>query len=87
MKLLQINISLNTSSTGKIVRQISEMWTNDGNKSYMAFSGKFPENRDLENTIRIGFKLDFYWHALISRIFDRHGFGSHHPNLLAQRHG
>ena len=76
MKLLQINISLNTSSTGKIVRQISEMWTNDGNKSYMAFSGKFPENRDLENTIRIGFKLDFYWHALISRIFDRHGFGS-----------
>ena len=76
MKLLQINISLNTSSTGKIVRQISEMWTNDGNKSYMAFSGKFPENRDLENTIRIGFKLDFYWHALVTRIFDRHGFGS-----------
>ena len=76
MKLLQINISLNTSSTGKIVRQISEMWTNDGNKSYTAFSGKFPANRDLENTIRIGFKLDFYWHALVTRIFDRHGFGS-----------
>jgi len=76
MKLLQINISLNTSSTGKIVRQISKMFADDGNKSYMAFSGKFPENRDLDNTIRIGFKLDFYFHALITRIFDRHGFGS-----------
>jgi len=30
----------------------------------------------LDNTIRIGFKLDFYFHALITRIFDRHGFGS-----------
>ena len=76
MKLLQINISLNTSSTGKIVRQISKMWEDDGNKSYMAFSGKFPENRDLDNTIRIGIKLDFFWHALVTRIFDRHGFGS-----------
>lgn len=76
MKLLQINISLNTSSTGKIVRQISKMFADDGNKSFMAFSGKFPENRDMDNTIRIGFKLDFYFHALITRIFDRHGFGS-----------
>jgi putative colanic acid biosynthesis glycosyltransferase len=76
MKLLQINISLNTSSTGKIVRQISKMWEDDGNKSYMAFSGKFPKNKDLENTIRIGFKLDFYLHALATRIFDKHGFGS-----------
>jgi glycosyltransferase involved in cell wall biosynthesis len=52
------------------------MWEDDGNKSYMAFSGKFPENRDLNNALRVGFKLDFYWHALITRIFDRHGFGS-----------
>ena len=30
----------------------------------------------MENTIRIGFKLDFYLHALATRIFDKHGFGS-----------
>jgi putative colanic acid biosynthesis glycosyltransferase len=76
MKLLQINTGFNTSSTGKIVCQISKMFTDNGNKSYIAFSGKYPENSDTENTIRVGFKLDFYWHALITRIFDRHGFGS-----------
>ena len=76
MKLLQINTGLNTSSTGKIVCQISKIFTDNGNESYIAFSGKYPENSDMENTIRVGFKLDFYWHALVTRIFDRHGFGS-----------
>ena len=76
MKLLQINISLNTSSTGKIVCQISKMCIDNGDQSYIAFSGRYPENRDKANTFRIGFKLDFYWHALVTRIFDRHGFGS-----------
>ena len=76
MKLLQINTSLNTSSTGKIVCQIGKMCIDSGDQSYIAFSGRYPENRDIANTFRIGFKLDFYWHALVTRIFDRHGFGS-----------
>ena len=76
MKLLQINTSLNTSSTGKIVCQIGKMCIDNGDESYIAFSGRYPENRDMANTFRIGFKLDFYWHALVTRIFDRHGFAS-----------
>ena len=76
MKLLQINTSLNTSSTGKIVSQISNMCIDNGDQSFIAFSGRYYENRGEVNTFRIGFKLDFYWHALVTRIFDRHGFGS-----------
>ena len=76
MKLLQINTSLNTSSTGKIVSQISNMCIDNGDQSFIAFSGRYYENRGELNTFKIGFKLDFYWHALVTRIFDRHGFGS-----------
>ena len=76
MKLLQINTSLNTSSTGKIVSQISNMCIDNGDQSFIAFSGRYNENRGELNTFRIGFKLDFYWHALVTRILDRHGFGS-----------
>ena len=76
MKLLQINTNMNTRSTGKIVCQISKMCVDNGDESYIAFSGKYPENRNIANTFRIGSKLDFYWHALVTRIFDRHGFGS-----------
>ena len=48
----------------------------NGDESYIAFSGRYFENNNMVNTIRIGSKLDFYWHALVTRIFDRHGFGS-----------
>ena len=47
MKLLQINTSLNTSSTGKIVCQIGKMCIDNGDESYIAFSGKYPENTDI----------------------------------------
>lgn len=76
MRLLQINTSLNTTATGKIANQISEMCISNGYDSYLAFSGRYPENNKINNTIRIGFKFDFYWHALITRLFDKHGFGS-----------
>ena len=76
MKLLQINTSLNTSSTGKIVSQISKMVQEDGGESYIAYSGKYPVNTNEVNSFRVGSKLDFYWHALITRFFDLHGFGS-----------
>ena len=70
MKLLQINTSLNTSSTGKIVSQISKMVQEDGGESYIAYSGKYPVNTNEVNSFRVGSKLDFYWHALITRFFD-----------------
>ena len=76
MRLLHINSTLNVGSTGKIAYQIGEMCIANGDESYIAFSGRYFENNNMVNTIRIGSKLDFYWHALVTRIFDRHGFGS-----------
>ena len=76
MRLLQINSTINDGSTGRIAYQIGEMCIANGDESYIAFSGRYSENNNMVNTIRIGSKLDFYWHALVTRIFDRHGFGS-----------
>jgi putative colanic acid biosynthesis glycosyltransferase len=76
MRLLQINSTINDGSTGRIAYQIGEMCIANGDESYIAFSGRYFENNNMVNTIRIGSKLDFYWHALVTRIFDRHGFGS-----------
>ena len=76
MKVLQINTSLNSSSTGKITHQISKIITENRGDSYIAFSGRYNINKDIKESFRIGSKLDFYWHALMTRIFDRHGFGS-----------
>jgi putative colanic acid biosynthesis glycosyltransferase len=76
MKLIQINTSANTSSTGKIAHQISTLSIDNGYESIIAFSGRFTENKDSPKFLRIGTKLDFYLHAFFTRIFDKHGFGS-----------
>ena len=76
MKLLQVNTTLISSATGNIAFQIGQLSIANGDESFIAFSGRYPENKKTINSIRVGSKLDFYWHALITRIFDRHGFGS-----------
>jgi len=76
MKLLQINTTLISSATGNIAYQIGQLSVANGDESYIAFSGRYPKNKKIINSIRVGSILDFYWHALITRVFDRHGFGS-----------
>ena len=76
MKLLQINTTLISSATGNIAYQIGQLSVANGDESYIAFSGRYPENKKIINSIRVGSIFDFYWHALITRVFDRHGFGS-----------
>jgi len=76
MKLLQINTTLKTSATGNIAFQLSEMVIEDGNESFIAYSGRYSKIKKNHNLIRIGSKFDFYWHAMMTRIFDLHGFSS-----------
>ena len=76
MKLFQINTTLKTSATGNIAFQINELSNKDGNDSFIAYSGRYSQYKNIKNIFRIGTKLDFYWHALITRIFDKHGFSS-----------
>lgn len=76
MKILHINTTLNTSATGRIAVQIGEISRKKGIEVYFSFSGRKSTNESFLNTLQIGSKLDFYIHAIISRIFDKHGFGS-----------
>ena len=74
MKVLQINSVCGVGSTGRIATDIHSMLTNQGHKSYIAFGRNLPEN--CNNTIRIGTKYDNYSHIALTRVSDKHGFGS-----------
>ena len=75
-KLLQINPVLRIStSTGRIMQEIGELATQNGWESYVAY-GRDGEGQCNSHIIRIGNKLSIYWHAVMTRLFDRHGLGS-----------
>ncbi len=80
MKLLQINTSVNSGSTGRIAEEIGKLLIANGHQSIIAFGrGNQPSESE---TIRIGNDLDIKWHGLKSRLFDRHGFGSGNATKL-----
>jgi glycosyltransferase involved in cell wall biosynthesis len=76
MKVLQINTVCGTGSTGRIATDIHKILLDEGHESYIAYGRDLPKN--CNNAIRIGSKVDNYTHALKTRVFDRHGFGSVH---------
>ncbi|HON17718.1 MAG TPA: glycosyltransferase [Salinivirgaceae bacterium] len=73
MKILQINTTVNTGSTGRIAEEIGFQLKNAGWESYIAGQIIRPSN---SNIIKIGNKLDRYLHGIQTRIFDNHGFAS-----------
>jgi glycosyltransferase involved in cell wall biosynthesis len=74
MRVLQINSVCGVGSTGRIVTDIHQILLEQGHESYIAFGRDEPKN--CETSIRIGTKLDNYTHVALTRLFDRHGFGS-----------
>jgi glycosyltransferase involved in cell wall biosynthesis len=74
MKILQVNTVCGTGSTGRIASDIHKMLIEQGHESVVAYGRGTAHNCD--NTIKIGNNLDFYTHALKTRILDKHGFGS-----------
>lgn len=74
MKILQINSVCGIGSTGRIATDIHRVLIAEGHESHIAFGRDIPSN--CENSIRIGKKTDNYNHVILTRIFDRHGFGS-----------
>ena len=71
--ILQINVTANIGSTGRIVENLGNLCIKNGWSSYIAC-------RDFENSnsniIKIGNKKDKYIHFLQSRLIDNHGFAS-----------
>ena len=77
-KLLQINPTVREStSTGKIMREIGEMAISAGWESYIAYSGARdgipPHSSKL---VPVGSRLDLLIHFLATRLLDAHGLAS-----------
>lgn len=74
MKVLQINSVCGIGSTGRIATDIHSILIEQGHESCIAYGRDLPKNCD--NSIKIGTKYDNYGHVALTRIFDKHGFGS-----------
>jgi glycosyltransferase involved in cell wall biosynthesis len=74
LKVLQINTTVNSGSTGRIAEDIGNVLIANGHESYVAYGrGNRPSNSEL---VKIGAKKDVYLHGVKTLFFDRHGFGS-----------
>lgn len=73
-KVLIINTGF-YPSTGKVARHIAECAVAQGWECYLAVSATSCSIKD-KHIIKIGSWVDFYWHALITRLFDKHGLSS-----------
>jgi putative colanic acid biosynthesis glycosyltransferase len=79
LKVLQINTSVNSGSTGKIAEDIGNLLLKQGHESSIAYGrGNRPSGSKL---IKIGSKLGTYFHWLLTALFDKHGFGSKKATL------
>jgi putative colanic acid biosynthesis glycosyltransferase len=75
MKLVQINTTLNTTSTGRITEEIGRVMQLSGHECYAGYASLGPAGTGL-HPLRIGSQSARYLHGLKTRLFDRHGFGS-----------
>lgn len=74
MKVLQINSVCGIGSTGRIATDIHHILLEQGHESYIAYGRGQAIN--CENAIRIGTEFDNYTHVALTRLSDKHGFGS-----------
>lgn len=74
MKLLQLNVTANWGSTGKIAEGIGKAAIARGWDSTIAY-GRYM-NPSQSNLIKVGNQLDVYAHYAKSRLFDGEGLGS-----------
>ena len=74
MKVLRITTEVNRSSIGRTTEQIGRLVLNEGWESYIAFGRT--DGNSLSQKIHIGSKLAVYFHVMLTRLFDMHGYGS-----------
>lgn len=73
-KLLQINVTANWGSTGRIAEDIGLLAISQGWDSYIAYGRGIPVSHS--NLLRIGNDWDMRLHAVQSRLLDNHGLAS-----------
>ena len=79
--LLQINLSANWGSTGKIAEQIGLLAISNDIEVFLAHGGRCINKSEL-NTIQIGSKLADFWHFLWNSFICGHqGLGSKNATI------
>ena len=73
-KLLQVNVTANWGSTGRIAEEIGVAAINAGWESYVAYGRNPRQSRS--NLVKIGSERDILWHVFQTRFFDRQGLAS-----------
>lgn len=73
-KLLQINTTANSRSTGRIAEAIGQLVLSQGWESWIAYGRGTPQSNS--KCIRIGNDWDMRLHGLQTRLFDKHGLAS-----------
>ena len=68
--LFQISVQVNDGTIGRIAEQIGQIAINHGWKSYITYARNYLYTTS--DTIKIGNKLDIYWHGMNTRLFDNH---------------
>lgn len=74
MKILQINSSINSGSTGRITEDIGCVLLENRHESYIAYGRNEHESKSVK--VKIGGKWNVMLHYLESSLFDRHAFSS-----------
>ena len=74
MKVVQINVTANWGSTGRIAEDIGKMAILNGFDSIIAYSGR--GNDSASKLIPIGNSLDTWIHGMKTRLLDKHGLSS-----------
>lgn len=78
-KLLQINpVIRESTSTGRIMKEIGALASSSGWESYIAYSKARDGVNEIQGskTVPVGNKLDLLWHFMATRLFDAHGLAS-----------
>lgn len=75
MKYLFINSVAGVGSTGRIAADQCRKLQEQGHQCVLAY-GRAKANCEDVQTIRIGTQWDCRWHGVLTRVFDKHGFGS-----------
>lgn len=76
MKVLQINVTANSGSHGRIAAGIGKQLISSGHRSFIAYGRSGYECES--EFVKIGGKIDLGIHFLKSRLLDRHCFGSYY---------
>lgn len=74
IKVLQINTTVNSGSTGRIAEEIGKMLLNQGHISYIVFGREERHSESIK--IKIGNRLGQALHLIKTRILDNHGLNS-----------